>query len=99
MASTKEQVHISLVKTIERLGYPTEFGELIAASLGTEKQMSRMTSYIIQFHPKSAEEIADEMLAIKAEFERYKTKKISEHYNMKYNELLNNGLEDDDEDY
>lgn len=98
MEKTKEQVHISLVRTIEGLGLPAEFGEIIASELGTEKQMTRMISWIVQYKPRSAEEIADEMLCIKAEFQRYREHKIAEHYNMKYNELLNGGPLDGEEE-
>ena len=79
------------------MGYPREFGEIIANELGTEKQMTRMISYLASFKPCSMEEIADEMLAIKAEFEKYRQKKAAEYYNSKYNELMRNGLSDDDQ--
>jgi len=93
---TKEQIRQNLIKTIAEMGYPEEFGLVIANSLGSEKQMTRMAYYLTKFQPSSAEEIADEMLAIQAEFERYKDKAIAEHYNSKYNELLNSGPLDED---
>jgi len=98
MDSTKEQTRTALIDKICRMGHPREFAELIASELGTEKQMARMISYLVQFRPASAETIADEMLAIKAEFEKYRNKKAAEYYNRKYNELLARGLEDSDED-
>jgi hypothetical protein len=97
MQNSKEQIRISLIKTVERLGHPAEFGELIAQSLGTEKQMSRMVSYLVMYKPRTMEEIADEMLAIKDEFERYREKKVAEYYNEKYNRLLNEGLPGDED--
>ena len=94
----KEQVHISLVKTIERMGYPAEFGELIASELGTEKQMTRMVSWLIQFKPSTSEQIADELVAIKEEFQKYRDKKIAEYSNIKINQLINEGLPGSEED-
>ncbi len=67
----------------------------VADILGTEKQMLRMVSWIMQYKPGSAEDIVDEMISIKEEFERYRKKKMSEYYNIKLNELMNKGLEED----
>mgnify|MGYP007070143141 CR=1 FL=1 len=92
------QLRTSLIKTVERMGYPAEFGALIAGELKTDKQAERMLSYLVRIKPSSAEEIADEMLAIKAEFEKYRQKKAAEYYNTKYNELLQNGLGTDGPD-
>ncbi len=90
--TSKEHTRLSLIETVKRLGHPEEFGILIAAELGTEKQMARMISYLVRLRPQSAEEIADEMLSIKEEFDRYRDKKIVEYYNEKNNELMRNGL-------
>lgn len=95
-ATTKEQLRENIISVIQRKGLPEEFGALIADSLGTEKTMTRMLSYLVRLGPASAEEIADEMLAIKAEFEGYRQKKINEYYNIKMNELMNSGPLDDD---
>ncbi len=92
--TSKEQTRLSLIETVKKLGHPEEFGMLIAAELGTEKQMARMISYLVRLKPQSAEEIADEMLSIKEEFERYREKKVIEYYNEKNNLLMRNGLED-----
>ncbi len=82
-----------LVQTITRMGYPEEFGKAIAKNLGSENTMTRMTAYLRSANPRSAEEIADEMLAIMSDRERWIQKKEAEYYNSKYNDLLNNGLE------
>jgi len=95
MANTLEQTRDSLIKIIKRQGFPEEFGAVIADTLATEKQMTRMASWMIQYRPGTMEEIADEMISIKEEFERYRKKKMNEYYNMKYNELLNEGLEEE----
>ena len=47
-----------------------------------------MIGYLKSAKPSSPEEIADEMLAIMEERERWIQKKEAEYYNQKYNELL-----------
>lgn len=99
---SRERLFRELVTAIVRMGYPQEFGVIIARNLGTEKTMSRMLGYLRNSHPRSAEEIADEMLAIREDRDRWRKNKEAQYYNMKYNELLNYGLpgaeEEDPED-
>lgn len=85
-----------LISLITNLGYPKEFGVLLAEELGTEKQISRMMGYLFQSKYLKMDDIVDEMLAIKADFASYRNKKITEYNNAKYNELLLKGLDDDD---
>ena len=87
-----------LIGTIVRMGYPEGFGKLIARNLGSEKTMRRMTAYLHSAKPRSAEEIADEMLAIMSDRERWIRKKKAEEANARYNELLYYGLGDIGED-
>ncbi|MBR3188116.1 MAG: hypothetical protein IKF59_08765 [Lachnospiraceae bacterium] len=87
-----------LIGTIVRMGYPEEFGKLIARNLGSEKTMRRMTAYLHSAKPRSAGEIADEMLAIMSDRERWIRKKKAEEANARYNELLYYGLGDIGED-
>ncbi len=82
-----------LIETIVHLGYPEEFGKAVASNLGSEKTMHRMSAYLRSAKPRSAEEIADEMLAIMSDRERWIAKKEAEEANARYNEILNNGLE------
>ena len=56
----REIVYQDLVRTIVRMGYPKEFGIVIAGNLRTEKTMGRMIGYLNQANPRSANEIADE---------------------------------------
>ena len=84
----REEMHAQLVDLIERMGYPREFGHAVAASLGTEKTMGRMMNYLIKVRPATPEEIADEMLAIQADRDRWREKKMNEYYTRKYNEYL-----------
>ena len=88
----REQIYRDLVQTLVRMGYPKEFGAVIADNLRTEKTMSRMIGYLKQASPRSADEIADEMLAIMEDRERWIRKKTAEYYNSKYNELLWYGI-------
>ena len=60
--------------------------------------MSRMIGYLHHAKPRTAEEIADEMLAILDDRRRWVNKKSAEYYNSKYNELLYYGLGDDEEE-
>ena len=82
-----------LVKSLVRMGYPEEFGRAIAKNLGSEKPMRRMTAYLYQAKPRSAEEIADEMLAIMSDRDRWIKKKEAEQANARYNQLLYEGLD------
>jgi hypothetical protein len=88
-----KEAYRELVETIERMGYPLDFGKAIAKNLGSEKTMRRMTAYLHNAKPRSAEEIADEMLAIMSDRERWIAKKEAEAANARYNEILNRGLE------
>lgn len=87
-----------LLDTIIRMGYPEEFGKAIAKNLGSEKTMRRMTAYLYAAKPRTAEEIADEMLAIMSDRERWIAKKEAETANTRYNEFLNYGFGEGDED-
>ena len=93
-----KEAYGELVGTIVRMGYPEEFGRMIAKNLGSEKTMRRMTNYLRNAGPRSAEEIADEMLAIMSDRERWIRKKEAEKANAKYNELLARGLGTDEDD-
>ncbi len=93
----REELRRELIRTIVRMGYPASFGEAIADNLRTEKTMRRMLGYLAQAGPRSAEEIADEMLAIMEDRQRWIRKKEAEYYNSRYNELLYYGLRQEDE--
>ena len=83
-----------LISILLKKGYPAEFGKTIADTLKSGKAINRIIAYVLEFNPTKPEDIADEMLAIQADIEKWKQKKTAEYYNGKYNELLNNGLED-----
>lgn len=97
MKLTENTVNVSLrtelIHTITEMGHPKEFAELVAKNLGSDKAMIRMLGYLYHVKPKSAEMIADEMLAIMEDRATWIKKKELEYYNSKYNELLNYGLD------
>ena len=78
-----------LINAITDLGFPEQFGEMIAKQLSSPKAMNRMTTYLEYVKPRSAEMIADEMLAICSDFDAWRKKKECEEANAKYNEMLN----------
>ena len=85
-----------LVMEIKQLGFPEELGNEVAKNLGSPKAMYRMISYLQNVKPKKAELIVDEMLAICSEIEAWREKKESEAANAKYNEMINEGMFDED---
>lgn len=77
-----------LVSEVCKLGYPQEFGVLIAKNLKSPKAIRRMSSYIRQVKPKKPEMIADEMLAIMSEIDAWKRKKEAEALNAERNRII-----------
>ena len=61
----REKIREQLIRTVVQMGYPEEFGMVIAENLRTEKTMSRMIGYLKNAKPYSPEEIADKMLTIR----------------------------------
>lgn len=84
-----------LLRELRGLGFPEELGDAIARQLGSPRAIRRMTAYLYNVRPKSAELVVDEMLAICSEIDAWKEKKASEKANAKYNYILNYGLTDD----
>lgn len=83
------ETYTKLLIASAKLGFPEEFGKLIAKNLGSEKAMNRMTEYLVKVKPRSPELVADEMLAIMEDRNRWAAKKEAEDINSKYNEFLN----------
>ena len=81
-----------LVTSLADLGYPPEFGQMIASQLGSPKAIQRMTAYINNVRPRDIQLVVDEMLAIRNEIDAWKDKKASEEANARYNEILNYGI-------
>ena len=90
----RERARAELIRAVENLGYPTEFGEVIAHELGGEQSMRRMTAYLVGADPHSPEEIADEMLAILQMRSTWVEQKISEHANASITAFYNRPREE-----
>ena len=86
-----------LLKAVTALGFPAELGGVIAEHIGSPKGMERMISYLNHVRPERVELIADEMIAIREDIDRWREKKASQKANAAYNSVLNNGLDADDE--
>ncbi len=84
----------SLIDAIERLGYPQEFGVVLAQELRTDNAMERMTAYLRSARPSSPEEIANELLAITSMRDRWVEQKIGEHANASLTAFYNRPRED-----
>ena len=78
-----------LVSATVSLGHPRELAELLAKQLGSPQAMDRMTSYLNQVRPRSAEMVVDEMLAICAEIDAWREKKESQEAQAYYAAWLN----------
>ncbi len=77
-----------LVKAVSSLGFPKEFGDVMARQLGSPKAIDRMTSYVYQAKPRTEETLVDEMLAICDEISAWREKKASRKAQEKYNAWL-----------
>ena len=87
-----------LVRTVVSLGVPSELAEAIARHLGSPKAVDRMTAYLDYEKPTDVNTVVDEMLAIRAEIDAWKRKKVAAELNNTYNDLLYYGLEEEDTD-
>ena len=87
----------ALIRAIIELGFPEELGDAIARHLGSPKAIDRMTAYLTYAQPKRAEDVVDEMLAIRSEIDAWKEKKDSQRASGQVNEMLWYGLSVDEE--
>lgn len=96
-AQSYEGAYVALVDAVMRLGYPEEFAQVLAGELRSEKAMARMAAYVRSARPSSPEQIADEMLAIVSERNRWVEQKMSEHANASMTAFYNRSRDEDDE--
>ncbi len=87
-----------LCREILSLGFPREFGDLLAKELGSPRAMGRMTAYLRTTKPHSVEMIVDEMLAIASEAETWRERKQSQEAQAGYNRWLQYRRQQGDED-
>ncbi len=78
-----------LSAALTSLGYPGEMADLLAGQLKSPGAMDRMTAYLRRARPASMEMIVDEMLAICADTESWRQKKVSEEAQAGYTAWLN----------
>ena len=90
---TRDEMTASLV----RLGFPAELGNIIAEHIGSPKGMERMIAYLDHVRPERVELVVDEMLAIKSDIDRWREQKEHERANIAYNNVLNNGLDTEED--
>ena len=87
----KEIERERLLKAFDFLGFPEEFGPLIARELGGPWSMRRMTSYLYAAQPTKVEQVADELIVILEERARIVDKLTTEEANAGWNAFLNRG--------
>lgn len=83
-----ERLKNELITLTVRRGYPAELGALMADELGTESTVKRMITYLTHTRPERAEDMVDEMLAIRSDRDFWMDKKRSEYAQQQYNQLL-----------
>jgi len=85
----RQYAYADLADAVVRLGYPEEFAQVLASELRSAKAMRRMAAYIDGVRPTSPEQIADELLAITYERDRWVEQKMSEHANATITQFYN----------
>ncbi len=78
-----------LIAAIVEMGYPEEFGQVLAGELRSDNAIRRMTGYLRNSGFQSPEEIADEMLAICEQRDRWIERKKSEWAEARMTEFYN----------
>ena len=77
-----------LCREVLSLGFPREFGDLLAKELGSPRAIGRMAAYLRSAKPHSVEMIVDEMLAISAEVQTWRERKESQEAQASYTACL-----------
>ena len=78
-----------LIAAIVELGYPEEFGFVLAGELRSDNAIRRMTAYLRSSGFQPPEQIADEMLAICEQRDRWIERKKSEWAEARITEFYN----------
>lgn len=78
-----------LMRAMEGLGFPEEFGEVLLGELGGPWSLRRMTSYLRNAQPTRFEQVADELVVILEERRRIVEKISSEEANAGWTAFLN----------
>jgi hypothetical protein len=94
MDESTEHARNQLVAAVVELGFPEEFGQVIAHELGGTWSMRRLCSYLRGARPSRPEEIADEILAILEQRRSIVERKMGEHANAAITQFYNRPRED-----
>lgn len=81
-----------LIRAMAECSFPEDVGALVAKELHSEKSIRRMAGYVRNARPRSMEQIADEMLAIIDDREKWIRKKELEESNERYNAWLDSDM-------
>lgn len=95
MAGRSEK-SLQLYEVMKRMGYPPEFCAVVSGELRTDFTAGRMLGYLSHYKKPSFEEIADEMLAILADRDKYRDKAINEYTQSKLNYMMWTGFDDEE---
>jgi len=76
MDSRHEKNFIAVADKLLELGFPPEFAAVVAEQTSTDYTCKRMLSYLKNAAPATLEEVADEMLIILEERDRFAEKAI-----------------------
>ena len=87
-----------LASAVTALGYPEEFADLLAKQIGSPRGIDRITSYLSRVKPRSMEMIVDEMLAIRADIDKWRDKRESEQAQAGITAWLNNPMRWEDDE-
>ena len=82
------QARDELAEALRGAGYPAELADVMARQLRSPKAIGRMTSYVRHGYGRNMEMLADKLMAISADAERWREKKESERAQQSYNAYL-----------
>lgn len=94
----RSQQSMQLYKMLIARGYPESFCDLVSKNLNTDFTANRMIGYLYHYSDLPPEEIADEMLAILSDRNRIMQKKEMESTNARWNQILMEGFDGEEED-
>lgn len=94
----KSEKSLELYHIMLRRGYPEEFCDEITKNLNTDFTAKRMIGYLSHYKSLPLEEIVDEMLAILSDRSRIMQKMELERTNAAWNQFLEEGFDNDEEE-
>lgn len=76
MPRNRTQLSLEVTAQLLRLGFPAAFARLVGEQLNTDFTARQMLGYLRDAHPRTMEEVADEMLGILALRDKLVERKI-----------------------